>query len=131
MDPYELEKAARTLVDIWNRADDTAYRALAGPGFAYRETASGRLVDGIDAVLAEWGRLRDTYPDARADLITVEVRGQTTLTTVRWRATGVRGPAEGRHLELWDLVSVRWHDGVTIEERHRPGLLSVIEPVRS
>lgn len=125
MPPDALEQAARALVDAWNRADDDAFRALTGPGYAYEEAASGRRVHGIDAVLAEWTRIRSTYPDARAELYSVEVRGQTTVAWVRWRATGVRGVAEDRCLELWDLVSVRWHDGLAVGERHRLGLLSV------
>ena len=123
--PDALEKAARTLVDAWNRADDDAVRALTGPGYAYEEAASGRRVHGIDAVLAEWTRLRGTYPDARAELCSVEVRGQTTVAWVRWRATGVRGVAQDRRLELWDVVSVRWRDGRAVGERHGLGLLSV------
>lgn len=121
-----LDELARSAVDAWNRGDGPAYRELTGTGFTYEETATGRRVVGVDRMLDEWRGLRAAYPDVTVEVLGVEIRGQTTLTQVAWRGTGAGGDRDGKHLELWDLVTTRWRDGRAVAERHHIGMLGLV-----
>lgn len=120
-----LEELARSAVDAWSRGDGPAYRSLADPGLAYEETASGRKLMGVETVLDEWRTLRAAFPDVTAEVLGVEIRGQTTLTLVAWHGTGAGGDRDGKRLEMWDLVTTRWRDGRAVTERHHVGMLGL------
>jgi hypothetical protein len=125
---------SRSLVEAWNRADWPACRALAAPAYRYEEAASGRRIDDIDDVVADWRRLRAVFPDVDAEIVDVLAHGDTSLIGLVWRAThttpvhtaaGPRAPSDKR-IRVGDSVSLTWDGARLVTERHQLGILSVL-----
>lgn len=125
---------SRTLVEAWNRADWPACRALAAPAYRYEEATTGRRIDDIDAVVADWRRLRAVFPDVDAEIADVLAHGDTSVIGLVWRAThttpvhtpaGPQAPSYKR-IRIGDSVSLTWDGGRLATERHQLGILSVL-----
>lgn len=133
----ELEKLTRTVIDCWNRSDWAGYRALSGPGFGYEEAGTGRRVADVEAVLVGWDRLKTGFPDATAEIVQVRSEPGVTVVGVIWRATqngplctatGIEPPSY-KKVQVWDLITFRWLDGLVVRERHQLGFLSLMAPL--
>jgi SnoaL-like polyketide cyclase len=111
-----------------------ACRALAAPAYRYEEATSGRRIDDIDAVVADWRRLRAVFPDVDAEIVDVLAHGDTSVIGLVWRAThttpvhtpaGPQAPSYKR-IRIGDSVSLTWGGGRLVTERHQLGFLSVL-----
>jgi predicted ester cyclase len=133
----EVAALSRSVVEAWNRADWSTYRALASPGYSYEEAGSGRRIDDIDAVAADWRRVRTVFPDVRAEIVDVLAHGDNSVVGLVWRAThsapvdtpdGLESPSYKR-IRIGDSVALTWHDSRLATERHHLGFLSVLAAV--
>jgi hypothetical protein len=133
----EVTALSRTLVEAWNRADWPAFRALAAPAYRYEEATSGRRIDDIDAVVADWRRLRAVFPDIDAEIADVLAHGDTSVVGLAWRATHsapVRTPAgpespSYKRIRIADSVTLTWDGDRLATERHQLGILSMLAAV--
>lgn len=132
-----LEKAARLIVDCWNRGDWPRFRQLAGPGYEYSEVGTGRRVTEVEDVVTAWSRLRQGFPDMSAEVLDVRVDGDETACVLVWRAVqsaplpGPAGPLAPsyKRIVLGDVVGLGWRDGRLVRECHRHGILSLLAPL--
>lgn len=133
----ELATLSRALVDAWNRADWSTYRALTAHGYCYEEIGSGRRIDDVDVVVADWRLLRSTFPDVTAEVVDVLAHGDTSVVGLVWRATdsapvctpnGIESPSYKR-MRIADSVTLSWHGRHLAFERHHLGFLSVLSAV--
>lgn len=133
----ELATLSRALVDAWNRADWSTYRALTAHGYRYEEIGSGRRIDDVAVVVADWRLLRGTFPDVTAEVVDVLAHGDTSVVGLVWRAThcgpvctpdGIESPSYKR-LRIADSVTLSWHGRHLASERHHLGFLSVLSAV--
>ncbi|MDT7577073.1 MAG: SnoaL-like polyketide cyclase [Pseudonocardiales bacterium] len=133
----EVDALSRALVGTWNRADWSAYRALTAGEYCYEETGSGRRIDDVDLVLADWRRVRSVFPDVGAELVDVLTRGDTSVVGLVWRAThsapvetadGVESPSYKR-IHIGDSVTLTWQGGLLATEHHQIGFLSVLAAI--
>jgi hypothetical protein len=130
----EVTMLSRALVEAWNRADWPAYRALAAPAYRYEEAATSRRIGDIDAVVADWRRLRAVLPDADAEIADVLARGDTSVVGLVWSAThsapvptstGPEPPSYKR-IRIADSVTLTWDGDRLTTERHQLGILAVL-----
>lgn len=135
--PAEVDALSRSLVETWNRADWSGYRELTADGYRYEETGSGRQIDDIDAVLADWRQVRGVFPDVSAELVDVLGHGDTSVVGLVWRAThsapvdtpdGIESPSYKR-IRIGDSVTLTWRGRQLATERHRIGFLSVLAAI--
>lgn len=133
----EVAELSRALVEIWNRADWSAYRALTARKYRYEETGSGRTAD-VDAVLADWRQVRRVFPDVGAEIVDVLAHGDTSVVGLIWRATqsgpvdtpdGVESPSYKR-IHIGDSITLTWRGRLLATERHQIGFLSVLASTR-
>jgi SnoaL-like polyketide cyclase len=130
----EVDALSRALVEVWNRADWSAYRALTAGEYRYEETGSGRGIDDLDAVVADWRQVRRVFPDVSAEIVDVLARGDTSVVGLVWRAThsapvdtpdGVESPSYKR-IRIGDSITLTWCGRRLATERHQIGFLSVL-----
>jgi predicted ester cyclase len=127
----EVTALSRTVVAAWNRADWSTCRDLTASGYRYEEVCSGRRIDDVDAVLADWRQIRAAFPDVRAEIVDVLAHGDTSVVGLVWRATqsapvdGLGSPSYKR-LSIGDSVALTWHGRRLVTERHHLGFLSVL-----
>lgn len=133
----ELATLSRALVDAWNRADWPTYRTLTAHKYRYDEIASGRRIDDIDVVVADWRLLRSIFPNATAEVVDVLTHDDTSIVGLIWRAThsapvctldGIESPSYKR-LSIADSVTLSWRGRHLASERHHLGFLSVLSAV--
>jgi hypothetical protein len=133
----EVTALSRIIVEAWNRADWITYRALTAPGYRYEEAGSGRRIDDVDVVLAEWRQVRGVFPDVSAEIVDVLNHGDRSVVGLVWRAThsapvdtpdGVESPSYKR-IRIGDSVAMTWHGRLLVTERHHFGFLSVLAAV--
>jgi hypothetical protein len=133
----EVDALSRALVGAWNRADWSAYRALTAVAYRYEETGSGRRIDDVNAVLADWRRVRGAFPDVRAEIVDVLAHGDTSVVGLVWRAThsapldtpdGVESPSYKR-IRVGDSITLTWRGRRLATERHGIGFLSVLAAI--
>ncbi len=133
----EVTALSRTLVEAWNRADWPAYRALAAPAYRYEEATTGRRIDDIDVVVADWRQLRALFPDIVAEIAGVLAHGDTSVVGLAWRAThsapvhtpaGPESPSYKR-IRIADSVTLTWYGDRLATERHQLGILSMLATV--
>jgi hypothetical protein len=133
----EIDALSRALVEAWNRADWPAYRALTAGEYRYEETGSGRRIDDVDAVLADWGRVRGVFPDVSAEIVDVLAHDDTSVVGLVWRAThsapvetpdGVESPSYKR-IRIGDSITLTWRGRRLATERHQIGFLSVLAAI--
>ena len=133
----EVAALSRALVEAWNHADWSAYRALTAGEYRYEETGSGRRIDDVDAVLAHWRHVRNIFPDVSAEIVDVLARGDTSVVGLVWRAIdstpvgtpdGVESPSYKR-IRIGDSITLTWRGRWLTTERHQIGVLSVLAAI--
>jgi predicted ester cyclase len=130
----EVAALSRTVVAAWNRADWSTCRALTAEDYRYEEIGSGRRIDDIDAVLADWRQIRAAFPDVRAEIVDVLAHGDTSVVGLVWSAThtapvetphGLESPSYKR-IRIGDALALIWRGRLLTTERHQIGFLSVL-----
>lgn len=135
----ELDTFTRALVNTWNHADWPGYRAMTANEYRYEEIASGRRIDNIDIVLADWHRVRAAFSSVGAELVDVVTHGDTSVVSLVWQAThiapvdtpdGLESPSYKR-IRIGDFTTLTWHDRRLATERHQIGFLSIVAAIQA
>lgn len=133
----EVDALSRALVEAWNREDWSGYRALTAGDYRYEEIGSGRRIDDIDALLADWRRVRGAFSDVSAELVDILAQGDTSVVGLVWRAThtalvetpgGLESPSYKR-IRIGDALTLIWRGRLITTERHQIGFLSVLAAI--
>ncbi|MGI5128275.1 nuclear transport factor 2 family protein [Pseudonocardia sp. CA-107938] len=134
----DLEERTRAVIDAWNRADWSTYRAATAPAFVHEEHAFGSRCDDVEEVVRRWRRVTAVYPDTSAEIRMLARLGSTTRAVVTWRATQSAPTPDGagfapptyKTVVTQDVITMDWRDGLLAAEQHRIGFLSLMAPLQ-
>lgn len=93
--PFEQSTidAAKATILAYGEKDWDAIRTTIAPDIVYDEVATGRRVEGGEAVVATWQGWATAFPDSQATFNDVCASGNTVVMEVTWRGTHT-GPLE-------------------------------------
>lgn len=128
------EQQARESVAVFDRSDWDGARALIAPDVVYEETGSGRVIEGVETVIAALQAWKEALPDVTGEVTRVLVDGDTTVLEIVWRGTHTGPlatpngplPASGGTIETWATMWQRWDGDRIVHERHHLDTLSML-----
>ena len=130
----DLEVLARESVEVFNRGDWNAIRAMLAPSYCYEELGTNRRFDNAEDTIAALREWKAAAPDVRGEVARVVVEGDTAVLEICWRGTQTGPlntgagelPASGRSFEMWGSMWQLWRDGKIAEERNHIDVLSML-----
>jgi hypothetical protein len=134
VEPAEL---TRTVIEAWNCADWSAYRAVVGPAFVHEQCSTGQCTDDVDEVVRSWQRVKAVFPDSAAEIVALGRLGPRTVAGVIWRAVQSAPTLDGTRIEpptyktitTRDVITMCWRDGRLESEQHQLGFLALMAPL--
>lgn len=119
----------RRLVEIWNRRDFTAFRALLHPEF-YHTGSCGLIVQGPDAGVALAQAYLEAFPDANTEIISIHSEGNVSYGEFVTKGThtgSLNGiPATGRSVTAPRCNVIEVKDELIYREREYMDMLRVL-----
>jgi ketosteroid isomerase-like protein len=105
MQAREREELFRRSVEAWDADDWEGLASIWSPDgviVAPEGWPEAGTFEGWDALVAQWRRIKDSWAEEHAELVSVEAAGDAVLAETRW---SVRGEASGAPLEveIWIL----------------------------
>ena len=91
--PQALIDAAKAPTLAYNEKNWDKLRATITPDFVYDEVATGRKVQGADAVIPVWQGWAQAFPDSKATFNSALVSGNSVVLEVTWKGTH-KGPLQ-------------------------------------
>lgn len=134
----DVIEVARVTVDAFSSDDWDAYRAALAPGSVYHEFATGRRVEGPDAVVAASRSWKQGFPDGSGTITNALAIGNTAVLEVTWRGTqteplatptGQTLPASGKAAEVSAVEVVTVENGKITENRHYFDLMTILAQI--
>lgn len=128
------EQQARESIAVFDRSDWDGVRALVAPDVVYEETGSGRVIEGVETVIAALQAWKEALPDATGEVKRVLVDGDTTVLEIVWRGTHTGPlatptgplPASGGTIETWATMWQRWDGDRIVHESHHLDMLAML-----
>ena len=125
MTASEALALARRGIEQFNAADWDGLRGTCEEGIVYRESGTGRTLEGIDDCIAAWAAWRVAMPDIAGEVGRGLADGPTVAVEVVWRGTHDGPletpdgpiPATGRPVEI---VATQW-------QQHSGGRIATID----
>ena len=132
----DLIALAREDLEAFNAGDWDRMRELATPDSVYVEPATGRRVEGIDAIIEVNKEWKAAFPDARGTVNGEFACDGRVVMEITWRGThdgplplpgGGNIPATGRTIETPACQVMRIENGKLVEAHHYFDLLGMME----
>jgi hypothetical protein len=83
----DVMEVARENVEVFSHGDWDRYRKLLATGTVYEEFATGRRVEGADAVIETARGWKQAFPDATGSIINALASGNTAVLEITWQGT--------------------------------------------
>jgi steroid delta-isomerase-like uncharacterized protein len=83
----EVTDVARVGVDTFGAADWDRFRGVVAPGAVYEEYATGRRVEGVDAIIEVNKGWKQGFPDASGTITNSLESGNTAVLEITWQGT--------------------------------------------
>ena len=134
MTDTEIERMARRTIEDFNRGDWDALRASSASDSVYEEPATGRVLHGVDDIIAALQDWRTGVPDVTGEVHRVVTDGETAVLEILWRGTQTGPlsagagtlPATGRSFTMWSAMWQTWRDGKLVANRHHQDILGML-----
>lgn len=139
----EIIDVARVAVDAQGSADWERFRNSLAPDSVYDEYATGRRVQGADAVVDIFREWKQAFPDVFGTVTNALESGDTAILEVTWQGTqtgeliaptGQTIPPSGKRASVKAVEVVTVEGGKVTENRHYfdlMGLLAQIDAIPS
>ena len=129
---------ARVGVDVFGSADWDRYRSILAPGAVYQEYATGRRVEGVDAIIEVNQGWKQGFPDASGEVTNALASGNTAVLEITWQGTqtgelvtptGQTLPPSGKHATVKAVQLVTVEGGKVTETRHYFDLMGLLAQI--
>jgi steroid delta-isomerase-like uncharacterized protein len=134
----DLTAVVRENLEAFNAGDWDRMRETITPGSVYVESATGRRVEGADAIIEVNEGWKAAFPDAQGTVDAEFACGDRAVMEVTWRGThdgplglptGGAIPPSGRKIEVPAAQVCRIEDGRLAEVNHYFDMLSLLEQI--
>jgi len=134
----DFNAVVRENLDAFNAGDWPRMRESITPGSVYVEPATGRSVEGADAIIEVNEGWKAAIPDAQGTVTSEFGSGDRVATEITWRGThsgplelptGGAIPPSGRSIEVPAVQVCRIEDGKLAEVHHYFDMLSLLEQI--
>ena len=132
----ELIALAREDIDAFNAGDFDRMRALSTDDAVYEEFATGRRIEGADAILEVNKEWKAAFPDAHGTITDIFACGDRVAMQIVWEGTqtgalptpdGGEIPPTGKHIRTEACQVTRVVDGKIVEACHYFDMLGMLE----
>ena len=132
----DLIRMAREEVEAFNEGDWDRLKASLASDSVYDEAATGRRMEGPDAIVEANQGWKSAFPDASGTITGSFACGDRVVLEITWRGTqsgalplpdGGEIPATGRSVEIQACQVMRIADGKVAENRHFFDMLGMME----
>jgi steroid delta-isomerase-like uncharacterized protein len=130
-------KPAADLMDAFNRAAWSQFRAIVADDVLYHEIGTGRRIQGVDAYIEALAGWKHAFPDARGTILATIAVADVTAQRLRFHATHT-GPlqtptgiieASGRHVSVDASVWYRYESEAITEIHHYLDVLTLLRQI--
>ena len=134
----DFTAVVRENLDAFNAGDWDRMRETITPGSVYMEAATGRRVEGTDAIIEINEGWKAAFPDAQGTVNSEFACGDRAVMEVTWRGThsgplelptGGAIPSSGRPIEVPAVQVCRIEDGKLAEVNHYFDMLGLLEQI--
>jgi steroid delta-isomerase-like uncharacterized protein len=133
----DVGRATAALIDAFNRADWDGMRGALAPDIHYRETGTGRRVDGVDAYLELCQEWRNAFPDVVGTVANTATGDGLAVLEISWQGShtgplatpaGVLAPT-GRRVAADASFWARYEGDRIQEVHHHLDVLALLQQV--
>lgn len=129
---------ARVSVDVFERDEWDRLRAALAPGSVYQEFATGRRVEGADAIIEVNQGWKQAFPDASGTVTNAVASGNTATLEITWQGTqtgelmtptGQTLPPSGKKATVQAVEVVTVEGGKVTETKHYFDLMTILAQI--